>query len=127
MFLRILILIFAFNAFIPSAVAMGMTGNCMQMEDANTEMVMSHTDSESKMVMSHTDSESTMSMNCEMSDMDKNCSDILCASGCLASATSYLFSDVISIYHSSDIEQPKSDLAYFYKIYPVINTPPPLV
>ncbi|WP_299874250.1 hypothetical protein [uncultured Cocleimonas sp.] len=116
MFLRILILIFAFNAFIPSAVAMGMTGNCMQMEDANTEMVMSHTDSKSK-----------MSMNCEMSDMDKSCSDILCASGCLASTTSYLFSDVSSIYHSTDIEQPKSDLAYFYKIYLVINTPPPLV
>ena len=114
MFLRVLVLIFAFNAFIPSALAMGITGNCMQMDGTNSEMIMSH-------------SESNMSMNCGMSDMDKNCSEVLCASGCLASTTSYLLFDINSIYPSTDIVQPKSDLAYFYKIYPVINTPPPLV
>ena len=116
MILRVLVLIFAFNAFVPSALAMGFTGNCMEMEGTNSEMIMSHTDSESK-----------MGMNCEMSEMDKSCSDTLCASGCLTSITSFVSYDFSPSFPLPTIEQPKSDLAYFYKIYPVINTPPPLV
>ena len=116
MILRVLVLIVALNAFIPSAHAMGITGNCMQMEGTNSEMVMPHTDSESK-----------MGMNCEMPEMDKNCSDTLCASGCLTSITSFVSYDIYTSFPLPTIEQPKSDLAYFYKIYPVINTPPPLV
>lgn len=116
MILRVLVLIFAFNAFVPSALAMGKICNCMQMEGTISEMVMSHSNSESQ-----------MDMNCEMPDMDKSCGDTLCASSCFSSITSIVSYDISPSFPLLTLEQPKSDLAYFYKIYPVIITPPPLV
>jgi len=112
MILRLLVLIFAFNAFIPSALAMEVKGNCMEMTDTGSTMIMSNSDS---------------GMTCDMPEMDKSCSEILCDSGCSSSTSTYLFFDINLIYPPTDIVQPNSDLSYFYKIYPVINTPPPLV
>ena len=112
MLLRVFILIFAFNAFIPSALAMGVKGNCMQMDNTNSTMIMSHGDS---------------GMTCNMSDMDKGCSETLCASGCLTSITTSLPYDAAVSIPFPSTAQPLFKMAYFYQIYPSINTPPPLV
>lgn len=112
MLLRLLILIFVFNAFIPSAFAMGLNSGCMQMDDTNSSMIMSHGDSD---------------MTCHMSDMDKTCSEMLCASSCLASIATplpFYVEDSISLMPAN---QPLFKTAFFYQIYPSINTPPPLV
>ena len=112
MLLRVLILIFAFNAFIPSALAMGVKGNCMEMADTDSAMTMSHGDS---------------GTTCNMSDMDKSCSETLCASGCLTSITSVVPHDSAINIPLASTAQPLFEVAYFYQIYPIINTPPPLV
>ena len=112
MILRVLILIFAFNAFIPSALAMGINGNCKEMDNTSSTMMMSHGDS---------------GMTCNMSDMDKSCSDTLCASGCLTSITTALPYDAVVSISLTSTTQPLFQMAYFYQIYPNINTPPPLV
>ena len=112
MILRVLILIFAFNAFIPSALAMGINGICKEMDNTSSTMMMSHGDS---------------SMTCNMSDMDKSCSDTLCASGCLTSITTALPYDAVVSISLTSTTKPLFQMAYFYQIYPNINTPPPLV
>lgn len=113
MLLRVLVLIFAFNALIPSALAMGDKCNCMEMADTDSAMV----------IMSHGDS----GMTCNMPDMDKSCSEALCASGCLTSTTSVVPYDSAINIPSVSTAQPLFEVAYFYQIYPSINTPPPLV
>jgi hypothetical protein len=112
MLLRVLVLIFAFNALIPSALAMGVKGNCMEMADTDSAMIMPHGDS---------------GMTCNMSDMDKGCSEALCANGCLTSTTSVVPYDSAINIPSVSTAQPLFEVAYFYQIYPSINTPPPLV
>ena len=108
---RLLILIFALNAFFTPVSAMGV---CEMMD-------------ESSAMMSSSMSGAMADMNCEM-DADTACCSAECASNCLATASTFqlLSEKQISNIVAGHI-QPRAGFAYFYKITYPVNTPPPLV
>jgi hypothetical protein len=104
---RLLILIFAFNAFFTPVFAIGVCN----MSDETSVMNMSS---------------SMDNMNCNM-DSDTACS----SADCISSCTITPIIPLSLVFYTPNIvagsTQPMSGFAYFYKIIYPVNTPPPLV
>ncbi len=112
---RLLILIFAFNAFFTPVTAMGV---CEMMGELDTTLI-----SAPSVSMTNTMSE----MDCGM-DAKMACSSLECANSCSATTTaSQSYTETQSLIIVAGHDQPRADFAYFYKIIHPVNTPPPLV
>lgn len=106
---RLLILIFALNAFIMPVLAMGV---CDMMDDSNTMMSSSMS--------------SVSDAHCGI-DADAVCSSIECASNCAATIIPLaLFENQTTLIVAGN-SHPQASFSSFYKITPPVNTPPPLV
>ncbi len=107
---RLLILIFAFNAFITPVSAMGV---CEMMD-------------ESSAMMSSSMSDTMEDMNCGM-NTDTVCCSVECANNCSATVTPQIFYERQTPIIVADHTQHTAGFAYFYTITHPVNTPPPLV
>ncbi len=110
--LRILIIIFALNAFAPPATA---AIACEMMDSA--DMV-----SMNQSVDSMPDAE----MNCSMHD-GNSCSSTECVTNCAANFPPLAFGSVKDFNFDSLDIYPQSISQFLYRIFLPVNTPPPLV
>jgi len=108
---RLFILLFALNAFITPASAMG---DCEMMDGSSSGI----------MVLSMPDA--MPDMDCDMG-AEVACSSADCASSCSTGTVSQLISEKQTFFIVAGRGQPLADFAYFYRIILSINTPPPLV
>ena len=108
---RLLILIFALNAFITPVSAMGV---CEMMDGSNPAM------------MTSSMSGAMADMDCGM-DAEMSCASVDCATSCATATISQLVSEKQSFFIVAGNHQPLAGFAYFYKIILPVNTPPPLV
>ncbi len=113
MLLRVLILIFAFNSIVPSAMAVDSVSGC-QMDMEKSSMVM--------------DSISMTDMaNCAMHDIQQGCESVHCNDvSCMINSIPIL-SDTQMVFLPDVAALPQGKVAHFYKIVLPIQTPPPLV
>ncbi len=107
---RLLILIFAFNAFFTPVSAIGVCN----MVEGSSAMNMSSMSS------------SMDTMSCKMNS-DTACSSADCISSCTVTPAVPLSFEVQTPNIVAGSTQPMSGFAYFYKITYPVNTPPPLV
>lgn len=111
MLLRVVIFLFAFNAIVPTALAVGSMSPCKNMMD-NMNSMLTTIDS---------------SIACNMPDMDQSCGSIGCASNCMTNITPALnVANQIAIVHKSN-GQPHFSMPFYYHITYPVQTPPPLV
>ena len=104
---RLIILIFALNAFITPVSAMNV---CEMMDGSNPTMMAS----------------SMADMDCGM-DAETACTSVDCANSCSTVAISPLTSERLSFLIVAGNRQPLAGFVYFYKIILPVSTPPPLV
>ncbi len=111
MIFRVLILVFAFNAVLPSAYAMGAMDGCMPNKDGNSSAMVMH----------------DSNMACDMVDMEENCQSAQCLSSCMINLMPLPSSELQEAFSLNLLGQPPLKRIHFYKIIYPVQTPPPLV